>query len=554
MPTFRLPLSQQIESRSASLAKDSKSSNCIFETRGQDSRDTVKRPGLLEVAVTPAIPAGTSQGTYEWASNLYVVTNNILYKITPGLARTTAGTMTGTTSKVFFAESADHTYLFMQNGSHGYVLDSVGVFTQVLNTSVYEVTILTGGSGYVSPTVVFSAPPAGVTATGTVLSVGGVITGVTITNAGSGYVAAPTVTLSGAPGTGATATATLNGFPDIADGIASGAVYLDGYTVIATKTGQIYNSDLNSPLLWNPLNYTTAEADPDQIVGIIKHFNYICVFGQWGTEFFYNAATAVGSPFLRQDSAKNEIGCPNGNSIVQFQQGVAFIGYSKIKGKQAFVLDGLSPVPISTRYIEKYLNANTDNTFSSFTFRTEGHTYYGVTLTTLALTFVYDIDEKSWYNWTSYSSSAEGIYRLHTATLFNSSSYGQDVSNGVVYSVDVNTYTDNGAAIYFRVVSNNIDSGSMRRKFFNSGQIVGDKVVATMYISHTDDDFATYSTARTVNLNKTRCIIYQCGTSRRRAWQFLVTDNVPLRLFSFELNIEGGEMDGDPQLGTPAGQ
>lgn len=75
---------------------------------------------------------------------------------------------------------------------------------------VESVTITAGGSGYTStPTVTFSAPPAGgTTATGTVQTAAGVVTGVTITNPGSGYLTAPTVTITGA-GTGATATSAL---------------------------------------------------------------------------------------------------------------------------------------------------------------------------------------------------------------------------------------------------------------------------------------------------------------------------------------------------------
>lgn len=78
---------------------------------------------------------------------------------------------------------------------------------------VDSVTIGSGGTGYTgTPTVTFSAPPAGgVTATGTVTVSGGVITGVVITNAGSGYVTAPTVTFAGA-GTGATGTAVLGDY------------------------------------------------------------------------------------------------------------------------------------------------------------------------------------------------------------------------------------------------------------------------------------------------------------------------------------------------------
>lgn len=78
---------------------------------------------------------------------------------------------------------------------------------------VDHVNVTAGGTGYTgSPTVTFSAPPAGgTTATGTVTTSGGVITGVVITNPGSGYVSAPTVTFSGA-GTGATGTAVLGAY------------------------------------------------------------------------------------------------------------------------------------------------------------------------------------------------------------------------------------------------------------------------------------------------------------------------------------------------------
>ena len=69
---------------------------------------------------------------------------------------------------------------------------------------VRTVAVTAGGTGYTDgATATFSAPPAGgVTATGTVTVVGGVITRVNITNPGAGYTSAPTVTVAG--GSGAT--------------------------------------------------------------------------------------------------------------------------------------------------------------------------------------------------------------------------------------------------------------------------------------------------------------------------------------------------------------
>ena len=167
---------------------------------------------------------------------------------------------------------------------------------------------------------------------------------------------------------------------------------------------------------------------------------------------------------------------------------------------------------------------------------------------TLDKTFVYDLDEKAWYEWTSYYSAAEHCYAIKAATLFNGTTYSVHRTSGAIYELDVNTYMDDSVAIYWRVVTVLVDGGTTRRKLYKYGEVVGDKVSGTMYISHTGDDYVTYSTARTVSLSAVRPILYQLGTDRRRAYMFLVTDNIPLRLVAFELNVEGAELEGDPQL------
>lgn len=69
--------------------------------------------------------------------------------------------------------------------------------------AVDTVTIGNGGQYYLSslpPTVTFSAPTSGTTATGTaVVSATGLITGITITDPGSGYTSAPTITIQESP-------------------------------------------------------------------------------------------------------------------------------------------------------------------------------------------------------------------------------------------------------------------------------------------------------------------------------------------------------------------
>lgn len=79
-------------------------------------------------------------------------------------------------------------------------------------SGVSSVTITAGGTYTgATPTVTFSAPTSGTTATGIAIlnGAGTAVIGVLITNAGSGYAAAPTVTFSagGATGTAVLATA-----------------------------------------------------------------------------------------------------------------------------------------------------------------------------------------------------------------------------------------------------------------------------------------------------------------------------------------------------------
>jgi hypothetical protein len=67
-----------------------------------------------------------------------------------------------------------------------------------------------GGSGYTTATVTFSAPDAasGRTAVGTAVLVGGTVNSINLTDSGSGYTSAPTVTISG-DGSGASYTGTM---------------------------------------------------------------------------------------------------------------------------------------------------------------------------------------------------------------------------------------------------------------------------------------------------------------------------------------------------------
>lgn len=334
-------------------------------------------------------------------------------------------------------------------------------------------------------------------------------------------------------------------------GLAQGVVYLDGYTFVMTSTGRIYSSGIEDPTTWNALNFVTAEAEPDGGIGIVKHFNYLVAFGEWSTEFFYDAQNATGSPLSRNDSARLEIGCASGGSISKIEQSILWVGKSKTHGKAVYIFDGLSPVKVSTPTIERFLNLNITSDIKSYTFKIEGHTFYVMTLHTSDVTFVYDLEEKQWYNWTTYISVIEHYFRPVFYTEFNNGYYCIDDDTSVIYTISTRTFQDDSTPIYFRVITNILDSGTVKPKFYRSLEIVGDKVAGTMQIRHSDNDYQNVSPWRNVDLSTTRPIIYQCGRARRRSWEFLCTDNVPLRLAAAEINFDVGELESEPGQQAP---
>ena len=563
MPTERTPLTQPIETRDGTLTKDSKSVNGYFESR-DNKREFIKRPGLATVTLDNPLPSSDGQGIYYYNGYIYSVVNNTVYKTNPSTnATTTVGTITGTVKQCYFTPSFLGTYLFFHNQTNGYLINgSTGAFSQITNDKVAVVTILTGGTGYTDATasVTFSAPPSGgTTATGTVQTTGGVVTNITITDPGSGYVTAPTVTITDSgSGVNATASSLLSYFPTT--GLVAGVAFLDAYVFVGTPAGRVYSCNVGDPTIWNPLDYITAESESDQSLAICKHLNYVMNFGQWSLEFFYDNANPIDSPLAAATSYKVEVGCANGDSVVPFEQTVAWIGTSLSNGKGIFLLDGTAPTRISTAYIDRILGNSDMSKVTAYSFKMNGHMFYVCSLHDLNITLVYDFNEKMWNQWTMYAvgtatSGVTGIYaeqyfRPSYFTKVNNDYYLLDDDNGTMYTMSDLYYTDAGAPIYYRAVSDIVDNGTTKRKFYQRLEIVGDKVGAIMKVRHTGNDYKTWSNYRSVDLSKPRAQIYLGGADRRRAWEFLCTDAVPLRLDSAEIDFKIGEIENEAMQPT----
>ena len=349
-------------------------------------------------------------------------------------------------------------------------------------------------------------------------------------------------TITGVVGTGAAASAALNAFPS---NPVSGLPYLDGYVFAMDQRGTIWQSDEENPTSWNPLNYITANAEPDLAMGLVKHLNYLVAFKQWTTEFYYDNANPVGSVLSCNTTATLEIGCASGDSIQSFEEIVIWMANNKEGGRTVNVLSGQVPQVISNKAIENFLNASDLSTVYSWVYKISGHTFYGLVLADQDVTMVYDLAEKEWHFWTTskqFIGGGEGYFECTFVQTFpanTKNTYVLDAVTGNVYTIGVGNYKDPFGPIMVRMVTPRGRFGTSTQKSNSELVIFGDNINDTINVRHTNDDYVTWSNYRQVDLSLQKPILYNLGRFRRRAYEFLYTGFQPLRLDVCELKLSG---------------
>lgn len=93
-------------------------------------------------------------------------------------------------------------------------------------------------------------------------------------------------------------------------------------------------------------------------------------------------------------------------------------------------------------------------------------------------------------------------------------------STGKLYAIEDATFTDEGYAIDFIIRTPRFDGGTMDRKSLSTVDLItAGTVVDEAAIRWSDDDFATVTKFRMVDLSKTRPQLRRCGAFERRAFE-----------------------------------
>ncbi|MBT9130937.1 MAG: hypothetical protein DDT41_01233 [candidate division WS2 bacterium] len=328
-----------------------------------------------------------------------------------------------------------------------------------------------------------------------------------------------------------------------------GIVYLNGATYVMDVHGQIWGSAINSVDLvgdWSAINFISSQAEPDPGVFLGKQLVYLIAFNQWSTEVFFDAGNPLGSPLGPVQGSKISFGCAAANSVQRIDDKLLWISSTRSASVQVSMLNQLNHQVISTEAIDRLVQSSNLQQVQSLQLKIDGHNFYILSLLDIRLTLVYDIQENLWHQWT-------GPDGRHFPFL----SYGhagsrhliQHESNGDIYEISTRFFSDigNDGVTLMPIISDiytpNFDANVRRNKQLSAMEFIGDQTPGSILeVSNSDDDYQTWSNFRLVDLSYKRPRLINCGTFRRRAYNFRHRSNTPLRLQAVELQYDLGTL------------
>lgn len=131
----------------------------------------------------------------------------------------------------------------------------------------------------------------------------------------------------------------------------------------------------------------------------------------------------------------------------------------------------------------------------------------------------------------------ESYFPIISSTSANGKQYMQHATSGALYEFSQSTYIDPIGAIAARIRTPKFDGGSSAYKTMGSVEVIGDKISSMALLRYTDDDFASFSYFRPVDLSIERSNLQRMGRYSRRSFELLHVKNALLRLEAIE--IEG---------------
>ena len=235
-------------------------------------------------------------------------------------------------------------------------------------------------------------------------------------------------------------------------GFPSGATtcaWQDGYFLVELNN-KFFVSAINDPTTWDVLDFASAESNSDLIGHLVADHGEVILLGTETTEFWSDSG-ALDFPYARVNTI--EWGLAAKWSVAKFSGSLAWLAKNRMGQAQVVLLNDYMPQPISTPELDSIINGYSSlSDASAFSYLLGGHPMYQINFPGEGKSWLYDGHSNAW----SELVSGSGRHRAEIYTNFLGTLRVSDYTNGNIYILDPDVYTDAGDTIIRRLVSRHV--------------------------------------------------------------------------------------------------
>ena len=315
------------------------------------------------------------------------------------------------------------------------------------------------------------------------------------------------------------------------------------FVVSFSSTGRFYISVIDDGLSLNALDFANAESSPDYLVNAYNNNGQLVLFGQKTTEFW--GVTGGEFPFANIQGTAIDFGLAARFSVTKFGNGVMFLARSSAGEVTVMYMQGFQVKDITGHELSNVINSYANlEAATAFYYEMDGHQFYELNIG--GVTWLYDGSTQGWSQLKSFGATRH-LAENHTQYLFRS--MVSHYSNGDIYRLDKNIYSDNGMVIEREIVSRHIFD-EMKDVFISELQLdmetgvglnAGQGSDPQIMLQISKDGGHTFGSERWLSFGKigqylTRVIWRQLGTGYDFVFKIRVTDPVKVVIIGAYIN------------------
>lgn len=520
---------------------------------------TTGRVGITDNGINAYIVDGTNRYTWRISSPSAAVFTGSISGTTLTVTAITNGTIAAGQSLFGVNVTSETVITALGTGTGGIGTYTINLSQSVASRQMNSTAVGARVTGSISgTTLTVSAVASGTLYVGQTIQGTGVTALTIITALGTGTGGAGTYTVSASQTVSSTTLYGLN-FSQLpsSDGAFTGGTnvdIVDNYFVYnRPDTQQFGCSNVLSPISGNT-NFSSKDGAPDDLVTLIVDHREIYLLGETSSEVWVDQGTSP-FPFSRIPGTSTQHGIVAPFSVARLGNSFAYLSKNNRGTAQIVQMNGYVPQRISTHAVENSLNGQTITDAVAWTYQLEGHEVYVISFPTLQLTWCFDIATGMWHKWL-YTNNL-GQYercRGNCAAVFQGYVLVGDYSNGKIYHLDRNVYTDDGQHVKRLRRAPHLTT-DLQRQYFEELQLqfqpgvgldTGQGQDPQAMLRWSSDGGSTWSNEHWTSIGKigkytNRAIWRRLGWSRDRIFEVTVSDPVKAVIISANLKMTAGE-------------